>query len=147
ELYQETRARGDMQFEELTLAYFSGVLDRMGEKAFCALYYCGDDLLAINLLLRNGDTLLDKFFCMNAERGRAYNLYFLSWFTNVRLCLEQGLSRYQSGAAAYENKLRLGSALTRTTIYFRHQSMLANAALRAAAPFFVVDPVPVAEAS
>lgn len=139
-LYRDTRSRAEMQFEDLTPDYFRGVLEEMGERAFCTLYFAGDELLAANLLLRDGQTLLDKFFCMDGERGRDFNLYFLSWFSNVRYCLEHGLKRYQSGQAAYANKLRLGSKLTRTSMYFRHRNALFNHALRFVAPMFAADP-------
>jgi predicted N-acyltransferase len=140
ELYRQTRRRSDMQFEELTPAYFSGVLHRLGDRASCVLYYAGDDLLGFNLLLRDGETLLDKFFCMESERGPQHNLYFVSWFTNIRLCLEAGLKRYQSGQAGYGAKVRLGSRLAPTQMYFRHRRALVNSALRWAAPLLADDP-------
>jgi predicted N-acyltransferase len=139
-LYAQTRARAEMTFEDLTPAYFQGVVDRMAGRAFCVLYYQGEELLAANLLLQDGDLLLDKFFCMDAGRGRALNLYFLSWFTNLRLCLERGCRRYQSGQAGYETKLRLGSSLTRTSNYFRHRNALVNGGLRLVAPLLAADP-------
>jgi hypothetical protein len=139
-LYAETLARADMSFEELTPAYFQGVLAKMPGRAFAVLYFDGDTLLGCNLLIQDKDTLLDKFFCMEAERGRPLNLYFLSWFTNVRLCLERGLSRYQSGQASYDVKLKLGSQLTRTAICFRHRNALVNGALQLVAPLFAADP-------
>ena len=138
-LYHDTRNRSEWQFEELTPGYFQGVLARMPERSFCTLYYAGNQLLAANLLIHDEHTLLDKFFCMNGEYGRPYNLYFLSWFTNIRFCLERGLMRYQSGQAYYENKLRLGSRLTRNTIYFKHRNMLAQGLLRFAAPLLSAD--------
>ena len=141
-LYGETRSRAEMSLEALTPAYFQGVLREMPGRALIVLYFDGDDLLAANLLLRDGATLLDKYFCMDAVRGRAFNLYFLSWFTNLRLCLEGGLTRYQAGQAAYEVKLRLGSRLTRTANYFRHRNPVLNALLRLAAPSFAADAVP-----
>lgn len=134
-LYADTRGRADMQLEELTPAWFRGVLAQV-PGARCALYYAGGRLLAANLLIQHGHTLLDKFFCMNAAAGRAYNLYFLSWFTNVEYCIANGLTRYQSGQAGYTNKLRLGSTLSRTSMYFRHSNRLVNGVLRAAVPFF-----------
>jgi len=140
-LYGETRARAAMALEELTPTYFQGVLARLPDVAFCTLYWQGEVLLAVNLLLQDGDTLLDKFFCMDAARGRPLNLYFLSWFTNVRLCLERGLRTYRSGQAGYENKLRLGSGLTQTTNYFRHRNALVNGGLRLVAPLFAAEPV------
>ncbi|MBW8813110.1 MAG: GNAT family N-acetyltransferase [Caulobacterales bacterium] len=140
-LYAETLARADMSFEELTPAYFQGVLAKMPGRAFAVLYFDGDALLGFNLLIQDGETLLDKFFCMEAERGRPLNLYFVSWFTNVRLCLERGLKLYQSGQAAYDVKLKLGSRLIRTSICFRHRNALVNGALQLVAPLFVPDPV------
>lgn len=137
-LYAATRARGDLQFETLTAAYFTGVLERMGDRAACVLFFVGDDLLAANLVLIGDGLLLDKFFCMDA-RGREHNLYFLSWFSNLCLCFEYGLGRYRSGQAAYANKLRLGSRLTATTMYFRHRNPLLNRALRALAPLLAPD--------
>lgn len=142
ELYRQTRERSDLQFEDLTVAYFTGVLARMGERALCVLYWAGDDIVGFNLLLQDGETLLDKFFCMETARGPALNLYFVSWFTNVRICLERGLRRYQSGQAAYANKLRLGSRLIGADMYFRHRRPLVNRALQWAAPLLADDPVP-----
>lgn len=143
-LYAETRARGDLRFEMLTPAFFTGVLARMGERAACVLYFVDDRLLAANLVLIDQGVLLDKFFCM-AQEGREYNLYFLSWFTNVRLCLDLRLSRYQSGQAAYANKLRLGSRLTAVTMRFRHRNLLADTALRLISPLLTPDTSEAAE--
>lgn len=141
ELYRQTRDRSKLQFEELTAAYFSGVLASMPGKAFCALYFSDDVLIGFNLLLHNKDVLLDKFFCMDSDRGPAHNLYFVSWVTNLRLCLERGVRCYQSGQAGYSTKLRLGSRLRGADMYFRHRRPLVNRALRWAAPLLAADPV------
>ncbi|WP_293902904.1 GNAT family N-acetyltransferase [Phenylobacterium sp.] len=138
-LYAETRDRAEMSLEELTPEYFQGVLREMPGRALFVLYFDGDQLLAANLLLHDDATLLDKYFCMDAVRGRAFNLYFLSWFTNIRLCLEAGRTRYQAGQAAYGAKVRLGSQLTRTTNFFRHRNPILNALLGLAAPLFAAD--------
>lgn len=140
ELYAQTLARAELSFEELTPEFFTGVLARMPGRAACVLYFEDNDLLAVNLLVEDGDTLVDKFFCMDAARGRPLNLYFLSWFTNLRLCLARGRTVYQAGQAGYENKLRLGCALTRTSNHFRHRNALVNGALRLVAPMFGADP-------
>lgn len=139
-LYAETLARAEMSFEELTPAFFQGVLAHMQGRSACVLYFEGNDLLAANLLVEDGATMVDKFFCMDAARGRPLNLYFLSWFTNLRLCLARGRTSYQAGQAAYLNKLRLGSELVRTRNYFRHRNALVNGALRLVAPMFAADP-------
>ncbi len=133
-MYLETKARAEFQFEELTPEYFSGVLKNMPGRALCNIYYAEGKLAAVNLILTNGKTLLDKFFCMYGEIGRKYNLYFLSWFYNLQYCLEKNLKIYQSGQAGYDNKLRLQSRLEANYIYFRHTRPLVNSLLRLAAP-------------
>lgn len=139
ELYRNTRERSQWQFEELTPAYFSGILDHMKGRSFCCLYFVGTRLLAANLLVHDEGTLIDKFFCMDGEEGRPYNLYFLSWFTNLRYCLDHGLHRYQSGQAYYENKVRLGSKLTSNSMFFRHRNPVLQAVLRLASPLLSAD--------
>lgn len=134
ELYAETLARAPTTFEELTGEFFDGVAARMPGRAFFVMYFVGEDLLAFNLLLSDGEVLLDKFFCMEAARGRAHNLYYLSWFRNIEFCLEAGFKRYQSGQAAIETKVRLGSGLTATSMRFRHRNWALNGLLRLAAP-------------
>lgn len=138
-LYHDTRNRSEWQFEELTPAYFQGVLSRMRGRSFCAFYFVEDKLLAANLIVHDEHVAIDKFFCMEGERGRPYNLYFLSWFTNLRYCLEHGLSRYQSGQAYYENKVRLGSKLTANAMYFRHRNPFFQKLLRLVSPLFSTD--------
>lgn len=138
-LYHDTRNRSQWQFEELTEEYFRGVLAGMSGQSFCTLYYVHGQLLAANLLVHDTHTLIDKFFCMNSDVGREYNLYFLSWFTNIRTCLEHSFTRYQSGQAYYENKVRLGSKLTRNQMYFKHRNALAQGLLKLAAPLLSAD--------
>ena len=133
-LYGDTLGRASMRLETLTPDYFRNFLANIPGRAFATLYWVGDDLLAINLLLRDGDTLLDKYFCMAAAGGRQHALYFLSWFTNIRYCLEHGLTRYVTGQAGYGGKLRLGCRLEPNTMYFRHRQTLLDRALRVAVP-------------
>ncbi|CAN5370569.1 hypothetical protein BH10PSE2_BH10PSE2_04170 [soil metagenome] len=139
-LYRQTRDRAEMAFEDLTPAYFSNVAASMGDRAVYALYWEGETLLAANLLLLDDEVLIDKFFVMDGERGRALDLYFLSWFETVGECLRLGVKRYESGAAAYAVKLRLGSRLSPTTLYFRHRNRLLDRALGLAAPLFAAAP-------
>lgn len=139
DIYNETLARADMTFEELSPAYFTHVLSCMPNAEFI-LYFSGERLIGFNLLLQDADVLLDKFFCMRGAEGREHNLYFLSWFNNVHLCLERGLKRYQSGQAAYAAKVRLGSRLVPTVMHFRHRNPILSRAMRLAAPLFVPDP-------
>ncbi|NTF82741.1 GNAT family N-acetyltransferase [Rhizobium rhizogenes] len=138
-LYHDTRNRSEWQFEELTPAYFEGILARMRGRSFCAFYFVEDRLLAANLIVHDENIAIDKFFCMGGEAGRPYNLYFLSWFTNLRYCLDHGIGRYQSGQAYYENKVRLGSQLTANTMFFRHRNPVLQKILRLVSPLLSTD--------
>ncbi|AYG67744.1 MULTISPECIES: GNAT family N-acetyltransferase [unclassified Rhizobium] len=138
-LYHDTRNRSEWQFEELTPDYFQGILSGMSGRSFCAFYFVEDRLMAANLIVHDERIAIDKFFCMDGEKGRPYNLYFLSWFTNLRYCLDNGLSRYQSGQAYYENKVRLGSKLTANAMYFRHRNPFLQRLLRLVSPMFSSD--------
>ncbi|WP_337270524.1 GNAT family N-acetyltransferase [Oryzifoliimicrobium ureilyticus] len=138
ELYRSTRERSDWQFEELTPAYFEGVLHGMSGRSLCIMYYVQDELLAANLVLCDQGQLIDKFFCMDGELGREFNLYYLSWFTNVNYCIQHGLHRYQSGQAYYQNKVRLGSSLTKNAMFFRHRNPVLQWVLKTISPLFAI---------
>ncbi|WP_201769411.1 peptidogalycan biosysnthesis protein [Paracoccus aminophilus] len=138
-LYNATRDRSDWQFEALTADYFTAILRDMPGRSFCTLYRVEGRLLAANFFVANEDVLIDKFFCMDAEEGRAYNLYYLSWFNNIAYCLEHGIARYQSGQAYYDNKLRLGSQLTANFMFFRHRNPILQRVLRWVSPLFAIE--------
>lgn len=138
EMYRETRARSDWTFEELSGDYFATVV-RENPTAFFALYRSGGRLVAANLLMQNDAQLLDKFFVMRADAGRALNVYFLSWIVNVERCLASGLKQFVAGQAAYETKMRLGCLIEPNWICFRHRNPMVNALLRVAAPLLAVE--------
>ena len=96
-LYRATLAHAALTFEELTPEFFTGVLRELGPRASCATYWLDDRLVAFNLVLHDGDILLDKFLGMDYALARRYNLYYLTWLNNVGYCIEHGLKRYQSG--------------------------------------------------
>ena len=136
-MYLETKNRSDLQFEELTPDYFREVLRCKG--SVCALYFTGEILIGANLMLMNNERLLDKFFCMRTNTGQDYNLYFVSWFSNLQFCIDRKLKYYQSGQAGYETKLRLGSDLLANWMFFRHRNSLADKLLRLASPLLAFD--------
>lgn len=139
ELYEQTRARSDLQFEHLGPAWFTGVLDAAGERGGCFLYWVGERLAAFNLVLHDGERMIDKFIGLDGVLGRQHNLYFLSWMTNVEFCLAQGIGCYQSGQAEYGPKKRLGSRFSPNWIWFRHAGPLVNCLLTIVARLMRLD--------
>jgi len=138
-LYRATLANAEYRFEELTPAYFTGVLRDLRGRAFCVTYWLDRGLIGFNLVLRDGHRLLDKFFGMDYALGRDHNLYYLSWMENVRYCIENGLARYQSGQGLEHEKLRLGSALAPNWLWYRHRNRLVDRVFAAVERLFRLD--------
>jgi hypothetical protein len=65
--------------------------------------------------------MVDKYFCMDYEVGRKYNLYFLSWLENVRYCVERIIPLYHAGQGAESTKARLGATFIPSLILFKHR--------------------------
>jgi len=123
-LYRSTMEKSELNFEELTPAYFSGVLRELGDRASCITYWLGERLVAFNLVLHDSQRLLDKFLGMDYAVAREYNLYFYTWFENVRYCIAHALPLYQSGQGLHREKLRLGSRLAANWLWYRHRNRL-----------------------
>jgi predicted N-acyltransferase len=126
-LYKSTHANAEFNFEELTPAYFSGVLRELGDRASCATYWLGEKLVAFNLVLHDGKRLLDKFLGMDYAVAREYNLYFYTWIENVRRCIDLNLGIYQSGQGLHVLKRRLGSRLSANWLWYRHRNRFVDA--------------------
>ncbi|KTC41448.1 hypothetical protein AO265_34820 [Pseudomonas sp. ABAC61] len=129
-LYEATLNRADLQFERLPADYFTGILDQLGERAACVLYWVGEQLVAFNLVLVDQHRLIDKFFAHDLDVSREHNLYFRSWLANVDHCIQQRIPLYECGQAGYASKLRLGCRFTANMLFFRHRNPLLNAALK-----------------
>ena len=141
-LYTSTREASGVDygdFEMLPPGYFLAVSEALGQRAVFMLYWIGNTLAAFNLLLLEKDRLIDKFLGMRYPLARTHNLYALSWMTNVRFCLRRGVRTLQTGQTAYTLKVRYGSKLYPSAIYFRHRSKFANVLLKAIAPFLAFD--------
>jgi len=128
-LYTSTHATAQFSFEELTPDYFRNVLRELGPRASCVTYWLGTKLVAFNLVLHDGKRLLDKFLGMDYACARDYNLYFSSWFENVRYCIEHRIPLYQSGQGLHGVKRRLGSRLSPNWLWYRHRNRSLDAIL------------------
>ncbi|MGE5202332.1 MAG: GNAT family N-acetyltransferase [Acidobacteriota bacterium] len=137
---QRHRSHDDFdQFEKLTPGYFRSVLTELGQAAVVFLYWHREQLLAFNFCYHSDRLFVDKFIGFEPPLSRAFNLYVLSWMTNVRYCLERGIPLLQPGQTAYAMKRRLGASLHSNWILFRHRNPFLNAILRLASPLLVAQ--------
>ncbi len=74
-----------------------------------------------------------------SPQARDHNLYVLSWMTNVRFCLERGIARLQTGQTAYASKMRFGSRLDKSWVYFKHRGRVVNSLFRTFGPLMAFD--------
>lgn len=138
-LYRATLANARYSFEELTPEFFRNLLRETAPRAACATYWAGERLVAFNLVLHDGTTLLDKFLGMDYEVARRYNLYYVTWLTNVRWCIEHGLARYQAGQGLHGEKLRLGCRLSPNWLWYRHRNRVVDRVFAAFESLFRLD--------
>ena len=130
-LYASTRDRAEFDFEELTPDYFRGVLAECAPRGLCATYWLDDRLIAFNLVLCDGDRMIDKFLGMDYAVAREHNLYFYTWMENVRYCIANGILVYQSGQGLHQQKKRLGSKLLPNWLWYRHRNRFIDRLLAA----------------
>ena len=141
-LYEHTRLNSRFDYDELeTLpaGYFGTLSKTLGERAVFMLYRIDGTLIGFNLLLVEPHRVIDKFFGMRYPVGPQHNLYAVSWMTNVRFCIDRHISLLQTGQTAYAAKLRYGSRLVGSSLYFHHRNRLLNGVLRLAAPWLAFD--------
>jgi hypothetical protein len=120
ELYRQTVERCPMALGVHNRLFFEKVCERVPGAEY-ALYFVREELAAFNLLVVKKEAMVDKYFCMDYELGRKYNLYFLSWLENVRHCVEQGIPLYHAGQGAEKTKARLGAMSIPSLILFKHR--------------------------
>ena len=141
-LYEQQRARSGVdfeQFEQLTPDYFRNVLTGLGERALVFLYRAEGRLAGFNLCLEGQGRFIDKFIGLDHDLARRYDLYVVSWMTNLRHCLAHGIPLLQTGQTAYAMKRRLGSLLPPNWLLFRHRNGVLNRILRLAGPLLAAD--------
>jgi predicted N-acyltransferase len=120
ELYLETVARGPIAFGAHNRLFFEKICEKIPDTEY-TLYFVQEKLAAFNLLVVKQNAMMDKYFCMDHELGRKYNLYVLSWLENVRTCIERKIPFYYAGQGTEKTKAHLGAAFIPSFILFKHR--------------------------
>jgi len=119
-LYLKTVERGPMAFGVHNRLFLEKICERVPGAEY-TLYFVQEELAAFNLLVVKQEAMVDKYFCMDYELGRKYNLYVLSWLENVRYCVEQKIPLYYAGQGAEKTKAHLGATFVPSLILFKHR--------------------------
>lgn len=123
DLYLQTVKRSPLAFGENNRAYFEKFCERVPGAEY-TLYLVGEELAAFNLLVVKQESMVDKYFCMDCEIGRKYNLYVVSWLENIRACAQQGIPFYHAGQGVERTKAHLGASLIPLYLLFKHRRPL-----------------------
>src|SRR4030065_131770 len=102
--------------------FFEKICERVPGAEY-TLYFVQEELAAFNLLVVKQQAMVDKYFCMDHELGRKYNIYVLSWLENVRTCVERKIPLYYSGQGAGKTKEARGGTLIPAFILFKHRRL------------------------
>jgi hypothetical protein len=122
-LYLETVARSPMALGAHNRLFFEKICERVPGAEY-TLYFVQEELAAFNLLVVKQEAMVDKYFCMDHELGRKYNLYVLSWLENVRYCVERKIPLYYTGQGAEKAKAHLGATFIPSFLFFKHRQPL-----------------------
>ena len=119
-LYLETVARSPMALGVHNRLFFEKICERVPGAEY-TLYFVQEELAAFNLLVVKQEAMVDKYFCMDYDLGRKYNLYVLSWLENVRTCVERKIPLYYAGQGTEKTKAHLGATFIPSFILFKHR--------------------------
>jgi len=141
-LFEETKShrKADYDdFDNVPPRYFRAVLEALGPRARLMICRINGVLASFNIFLIEDDRIIGKYLGMRYPLARDYNLYFLNWMLVARVAMAEGKTWMQSGHTGYRVKVRLGSKLKRSWVYFRHVNPVINVGFRAIGPRFAFD--------
>lgn len=124
-LYYRSLHTAEHVFGEHRPAFFSEVAREVPGARY-VLYVVNGELAAFNLVVRQGDRLIDKYLCMDPDLGREYSLYFVSWIANLSDCIAQGIKVYHAGPGADIVKAHLRAESIPSEILFRHRNRIVH---------------------
>ena len=123
QFYLEHMERCDLVFGVYHKNFFEQVCRKVSGAEY-VLYFLGEKLIGFNLVVIEPHHLVDKYFGMDFDLGRRYNLYFVSWLENIRYCIESHIPLYHVGQMAEKTKARLGAKFLPSLILFKHRNPL-----------------------
>jgi hypothetical protein len=126
-LYLNVYEQSEYHFDKLSREFFASVLSDAQSGGVLFVYKLDGEIIGWNLCFIHNNMLVDKYVGFAYPQARQYNLYFVSWFTNLEFALEHRLKYYIAGWTDPEVKRSLGARFTFT----RHAVYIRNPLLRA----------------
>ena len=134
-LYQQTLARADFSFEELTPDFLARVGREMPDKVRFFIWRLDGRIVAFNFCLLHEGVLHDMDIGLDYTVALDLHLYFLTWRDVFTWAIKHGVRTYYTAPLNYDPKLHLRLDLAPLDLYVRHTSPLINPAFRMAMNF------------
>jgi predicted N-acyltransferase len=126
ELYLNNLGKSEVQFEKLSKDFFKKISQNMPEETKYFLWRINGKLVAFDLCLVLGDTLVDEYIGMDYDFAYKYHLYYVTFRDILSWCIEGGIHKYQSGALGYDPKKRLDFKFIPEYVYVKHLNRFLN---------------------
>lgn len=130
ELYQQTLSRSDVLFEIVPKDFFRRISQNMSGEAKYFLWFINKKLVAFDLCLIKGTSLVGEYIGLDYTLAYEYHLYFLQIKDVISWCIKNGITRFYNGATDYEPKKRLGFKIKPLYIYVKHRNRLVSPAVK-----------------
>lgn len=122
QLYLNVFNQSSLQFDKLSYDFFKSVLQDASNKGIIFVYKAEGKLIGYNLCFIQNNILLDKYIGFSYPEAHDYNLYFISWFQNLRYAQKNKLTYYIAGWSDPEIKKHIGAkfVFTQHAVYVRN---------------------------
>ncbi len=126
QLYLNTFQKSDVQFELITKEFFKRIAVNMPQETKYFLWSIDGRLVAFDLCLVSGSTLVDKYLGMDYGVAYKYHLYYITFRDVLNWCIQNSIRTYSSGTFNYDPKKRLDFTFVPLKIYVKHTNGIIN---------------------
>jgi len=126
DLYLQTVARSEQQFEVMTKDFFRLISENMRGKVHYFLWRINGRIDAFTLCLVSKDRFIDYYLGFDYSVSLDYNLYYIRIKDLLEWCIRHKIKLYDMGYTGYEGKRRLGFKLVPYHLFVKHRSRFIN---------------------
>jgi predicted N-acyltransferase len=134
-LYQQTLARSDLKFEELTKSYLCDLGRRMPDRARFLVWRQAGRIIAFASTIVHQGVLRDNYIGLDYSVALDYHLYFVTWRDTIIWALKNGIHTYHSAPLNYDPKYHFRMDLEPLDLYVRAPNGGLNAIFRRVLPW------------
>lgn len=126
QLYLNTYNKAQVKFEKINIEYFknSSPLSRF------LLFYENQTIVGFCELIINKPYAVLRYLGLDYEVSRKYELYFNLFLRSIEVMEREGCSEIDFGATSYDFKMKLGSQLHETSVYYQHSNKFVHWCLK-----------------